>query len=240
LEVFGAGRSWLGPAWSSGPDSSTISRPKPRQWISTATVDLIEWTFRRGPARLTQSALLLRGRRLALLGVLAEFASPAPPSTQLRVSRPGAISAVPLENTRAFLLTTPEKRASAQVVPVGLPCLSYASERGAFRLEEHEFVLSATCAGRRTWLPLLVSWDVRRHRKRLQWRTLTVSERSRRVAPDRAFAARVSWGRKETYVIYRSLGPPASRAFLGHQTTARFLVGLFTHEGELKPLFRVD
>jgi hypothetical protein len=61
------------------------------------------------------------------------------------------------------------------------------------------------------------------------------------VVPDeKAVAIRVSWGRDEHLVIYRSLVKPATRAFLGHQTTARFLVGLFNKEGEVAPLLRVD
>ena len=51
---------------------------------------------------------------------------------------------------------------------------------------------------------------------------------------------RVSWGRDETYVIYRSLAQARSRAFLGHQTTARFLVGLFKRDGAVEPIMRVD
>ena len=89
-------------------------------------------------------------------------------------------------------------------------------------------------------MPLLVSWDGLRHRKRLSWRVLTVSEDAKICPPDLAFAVRVSWGRDETYVIYRSLGPPALRAFLGHQTRARFLIGQFTDEGTVEPLVSVD
>ena len=110
----------------------------------------------------------------------------------------------------------------------------------SFRPRVMQLVLNQTAIGRRAWLPLLVSWDSLRNRKDVHWRVLTVSERSRIVGPDRAFAARVSWGRHETYVIYRSLGPPATRAFLGHQTRARFLVGLFTPDGTVEPILEVN
>ena len=50
----------------------------------------------------------------------------------------------------------------------------------------------------------------------------------------------MSWGRDETYVVYRSLGPPARRAFLGHQTAARFLIGEFDTDGDLKPILTVE
>ena len=69
---------------------------------------------------------------------------------------------------------------------------------------------------------------------------MTVTERSKAVRPGRAFAARVSWGRHESYVIYRSLGAPASRAFLGYRTHARFLFGLFTPDGNVTPIVKID
>jgi hypothetical protein len=127
-----------------------------------------------------------------------------------------------------------------QVLPIGLPCLDYPTDRGRFQVQGRELVLTQSSPGRRCWLPVLVSWDPVRHRKTLRWRVLTVSERARAARADRAFAARVSWGRDETYVIYRSLGPPAPRAFLGHQTRARFLLGQFTSEGDVKPILSVE
>ena len=101
-------------------------------------------------------------------------------------------------------------------------------------------MLSHKPAGRRCWLPLLVSWDPARNRKRVTWRVLTVTERCKAVRPDRAVAIRVSWGRHESYVIYRSLGALGSRAFLGYRTHARFLIGLFTPDGNLTPIVKID
>jgi hypothetical protein len=158
----------------------------------------------------------------------------------MRLGLPPAIAAAPVEGSRALLLTGSKRRGSAQVLPIALPSLPYPTERGRLQAEGHELVLEQSSAGRRGWLPLLVSWDPSRHRKRLHWRILTVSERSRSVPPERALAARVSWGREETYVIYRSLAPPAPRAFLGHQTRARFLFGQFTSEGTVKPILSLD
>jgi hypothetical protein len=67
-----------------------------------------------------------------------------------------------------------------------------------------------------------------------------VSQNSKACAPETAFAARISWGRNETLLIYRSLAKPALRSFLGHQTRARFLIGLFSSEGEVEPLVKID
>ena len=55
-----------------------------------------------------------------------------------------------------------------------------------------------------------------------------------------AFAARIRWGRDVTLVVYRSLARPALRSFLGHQTHARFLVGLFNREGVVEPIVKIE
>ena len=87
-------------------------------------------------------------------------------------------------------LTEPKRRGSAHVLPIGLPCLDYPTDRGRFQIETdgRELVLFQAAGGRRCWLPLLVSWDPARHRKSLHWRILTVSERSRAVRPDQPTA----------------------------------------------------
>jgi len=239
IELFGAGRSWLGPSWTIDGEAGTTPRPRPQAWISISAAALAEWSSRAGAMRLTRSTVLLRARRLALLAVLVEKSSNLSQSLEVRVSLPPAVTAVPDKDSRAFLLTEPKKRGSALVLPIGLPCVAYATDRGKFQTEGDALVLNQTPMGRRSWLPLLVSWDSVRNRRDVNWRILTVSERSQIVSPDRAFAARVSWGRHETYVIYRSLGPPAIRAFLGHQTRARFLVGLFTPEATVEPILEV-
>jgi hypothetical protein len=243
LELFGGGRTWLGPEWGEGVSGSggPASRPRPSRWLTSAAADLIEWSYRVDVVRITRSALLCRGRHLALLSILVEGRGPdCVFEPKLRLTMSPNVAAVPLKKSRALVLAEPGRRGAAHALPISLPCRPYLTERGSFRAADRELILSQAPVGRRCWLPLLVSWDADRHRKSLNWRVLTVSERSRPVPPDRAFAARVSWGRDETYIIYRSLSPPARRAFLGHQTAARFLVADFTKEGDLKPILSVE
>jgi hypothetical protein len=243
FELFGKGRSWLGPVWVEGLSGSDdpVSRPRQSRWFTGAAADLIEWSYRVDHVRVTRSALLLRGRRLALLSMLAERGAVTwNAEPELRLAMPATVRAGPIKASRALVLAEPGRRGAAQAVPIALPCRPYPTERGSFQAGDQLLILRQAPGGRRCWLPLLVSWDNDRHRKPLDWRVLTVSERSRPVSPDRAFAVRVSWGRQETYVVYRSLGPPARRAFLGHQTAARFLVAAFTEDGELEPILTVD
>ena len=240
FELFGSGRSWLGPSWAIGGEAGLATRATPGSRISVAGAEIAEWSYRLGTKKVTQTILLLAGRRIALLSALFEAQGPLPGSHIVRLELPPSIVAAPLRGCRGFRLTGSKRRDSAQVLPIALPSLSYDTERGSFLAEGDQLVLSQTPAGRRCWLPLLVSWDSARNRKTTTWRVLTVTERSKAVPHGRAFAARVSWGRHESYVIYRSLAPPASRAFLGYRTHARFLIGLFTPDGNVTPIVKID
>jgi hypothetical protein len=250
VELTGLGQVWLGPVWESSQlDSGATAphgapqRPRMRLWVSNSAADLAEWSFRVGRTRVTRTALLLRGRRIALL---AEQVEQTPgdggsgDGAGWQVALPSGITAAPLEQTTGWRLASRRKSPQARLVPLALPCRRGASERGSFTLEGRALRISQARQGRCTWLPLLASWDPLRNRKAVRWRVLTVGENSRTCPPDRAFAARITWGRDETLLIYRSLGAPALRSVLGYPTRARFLVALFDRDGTVTPIVTVD
>ena len=125
---------------------------------------------------------------------------------------------------------------------MSLPSRPYETDRGRFGFdpETRELVLSQAvpgrghgrrCCSRGTAAGSVSGWS---------WRVLTVSENYRACPPETAWAARVSWGRTETFVIYRSLGPTARRSFLGCTTSARLFVGRFTPEGDVDPIIAIN
>jgi hypothetical protein len=242
FELFGAGCSWLGPDWRLFGAAPLKRPPTPGAWISSSMADLAEWSFRSGDVRVSRTAVLVRGQRTALLSDQIEGRGMPAGTVSALYSLPPGVVAEPMPDCRGMLLRAPATKAVALVLPLALPALPYASDRGQFGVAASGGALNYGVAprGRRCWLPLLVTWDAKRRRKRVSWRVLTVAENGRICDPDRAFAARVSWGKDETLVIYRSLGPPALRSFLGHQTRARFLLGKFTSEGIVEPLVSVD
>jgi hypothetical protein len=237
FELRGQGRSWLGPWWGSTLEGDPDGRARPSLWASNSSADLLEWTFRVGSVRVVRAALLLRGRKLALLADQVEGGGPSP---GMRIGLAEEITAEALPGSRALGLVTARGRTAAQVLPLGLPGNPYPTDRGSFVPAGPALELRQARDGRRAWLPLLVSWEPARHRKGVRWKPLTVSERSKVTPPDVASAVLVAWGRDEMLVIYRSLARPALRAFLGHQTGARFLVALFTRDGELEPIVKVE
>jgi len=241
FELFGAGCSWLGPDWRLLDAASLTRPPSPGKWISSSAADFAEWSFRLGDVRVTRAALLLRGQKTALLGDQIDGRSMLSETVSALYSLPPDVVAKPMADCRGMLLRRPETKSAALALPLALPALPYSTDRGQFGVAADGGSLDyrVTPRGRRCWLPLLVTWDPKRRRKRVSWRVLTVAENGRICGPDQAFAARVSWGRDDTLVIYRSLGPPALRSFLGHQTRARFLIGRFTSEGLVEPLVSV-
>ena len=238
VECFALGRTWLGPTWNSVDIETEASRAKPHCWITNSSADLAEWSFRTDSRRIVRSALVLRGRQIA---ILADQVDGADSSAVMRVSLDPAIEVASIAESRGQALTANRTSGSVRVFPIGLPRRPYASDRGSFSVDDKQnLVLRQSIEGRRCWLPLLVSWNPDRNRKKADWRLLTVTERSRICPPGTAYAARISWGADETLLIYRSLGRPALRSFLGHQTRARFLIGLFSKEGEVEPILTVD
>ena len=231
----------LGPVPEEPLPRAADKPPRPLVWLSNSQADLAEWSFRIGKVRVTRTALLLRGRRIALLADQVEApAGDHGTDAAWRVALPAGVEATPLNDGPGWVLAQRRGSPSARVVPLALARFAGSTERGTLTLEGRHLLLRQPSPGRRCWLPLLASWDPLRNRQTIQWRILTVAEKSRVCPPETAFAARISWGRDETLLVYRSLARPAPRCFLGYQTSARYLVALFDRDGKITPIVKVD
>ena len=239
FELFGSGIPWLASFWKSEATlSESCTRPRPSLWSSHSSADVLEWSYSVGKGRVTRSALLLRGRKLALLG--EQWEGPGDPGA-FSMDLAESVHATPIPECRGVALKHDRSRSSAHVYPIGLPKLPYATDRGEFCVDGRRLILKQPGSGeKRRWRSLLVSWDPKRNRLPVHWRTLTVSENAKECPPGTAFASRITWGRDDTLLIYRSLSRPGLRACLGHQTRSKFLIGLFTSEGEVEPLLKID
>jgi hypothetical protein len=234
IEVASGGNPWLIGSWRSldRPDSTSPGPTRPTSWSTGAYADALEWTFRAGPSKITRTAVLLRYRQIALLAQQEDGPAAA---TGFRVGLAKGTTPSPLSDQRAWSLG--RSRSKASLIPLALPALPYVTERGSFTVEAGEAVLRQTSEGRRRWLPLVISWG----KSPVHWRVVTVTEKSKVCPSDVAFGARLSWGTgQDGLLIYRSLGRPALRVVLGHQTRARFLIGRFTPDGNVVPLLSLD
>jgi hypothetical protein len=236
LELAGGGHRWLGPSWTSDRGEDPRSAPRLLAWSSGAMADAVEWSFRTATARIVRTAVLLRGRQLALL---AEQVEGGGASATLRLAAGPRVGPRVLADLRALALEAGRGR-SARVLPLGLPALPDPTGRGSLATADGQCVLHQRQEGRRCWLPLLISWRGGRNRRPTVWQALTVSERSRICPPDVAVGVRVAWGTGEGLLIYRSLARPALRAVLGHQTGARLLIGALGRTGDVEPILTLD
>ncbi len=234
FELATEGRPWLLGPWRLEGSGELDSPARPIRWETGPDAEVLEWTLRAGPMKVTRTLVLLPDPQVALLAQQED--GPGPVSTSvLRIPLADGVSGVPVADLRSIALERP--RSTARLIPLSLPVLPYATDRGSFAVEGNDVVLRQPSAPRRRWLPLVFSWG----RPPTGWRTLTVTEKSQICPAEVAFAARVSWGTgREGLLIYRSLGRPTLRAFLGHQTRARFLIGRFTAEGDVEPLLTLE
>ena len=233
LEVRSGGTTLLGPRWSAEVEAT--GRVRRIEHASGPLADWVEWTMPTGEGRVVRTAVLLRGRGLALL---ADEWHGGGETRTMEVATAVGLSVSPIVESRALAMKYPG--GAAKILPLGMPSLPYPTDRGSLAWEPERLILTTRFEAKRSWMPLLLCWDKARGRRTATWRGLTVSERSKVCPPGTAFAARVAWGPGDGLVVYRSLARPALRSFLGHQTTARFLIGTFDAEGNVKPLLKIE
>ena len=237
LEMFALGRPWLGSKWGLEGSPAGSSAPAMTAWLSNSSLDLAEWSFKAGDLRVRRSALVLRHRKVAILGDEVEGGRSDP---AMCIGLCQGVEARPIEGSRALALEGKRSRSSVRLYPFALPDTVSKSEDGVFEAVDGALRLQQSSQLKRSWLPLLASWEPQRNRKTVRWRRLTVTERGEICPPSTAIAYRISWGRDETLVIYRSLARPTLRAFLGHQSRSRFFIGLFDQNGNTKSILSLE
>ncbi len=93
FELMGAGTSWLGPDWWLTSATGRATPARPRSWASSSVADLLEWSYRSSGLRITRTALLFRGLKLAVLGDQIDGADLAGRSLETEFRLPAGISA---------------------------------------------------------------------------------------------------------------------------------------------------
>ena len=235
LEVASRGQTWLGPTWTSAISDRKIGPSLTTHWTSGSLAVGSEWSYKVG------------GRPGHSCGYVAPRAfggDPRPAGRWPRPNRRGppgpprgdrGVASPPV--SRALQLSSGRGKPAARLIPLGLPAHDRPSDRGSIAIEGREVVVRQATEGRRGWLPILIAWD----KFPTTWRPSTVAYRSKACRSDVAVAARVAWGpQDEGLLLYRSLGPPELRCFLGHQTRSRFLIGAFTRSGDVRPILKID
>src|SRR5439155_22703881 len=117
----------------------------PSLGVSSSSADLPEWTFRLGPLRVTRTALLLRGRQIALLADQVEGRAER---VGMRVALPAGIEAAAPSPDEGRVHELRVGRSSARVVPIGLSRRPGLNDRGTLAQQGRELRLSQGHEGR--------------------------------------------------------------------------------------------
>ena len=234
FEFAAKGEVWLGPSWTSTSVGQNCRQPRPTSWTANAYAESLEWSLTSGKATLSRVVTLLRGRSMAVLGQQVEGPGLA---NEIRLSLPLGVDALSIPGSRSLQLSRGPGKPAIRLHPIGLLDRDRPTVAGSIAIEGREIVIRQESAGKQSWLPVLLTWG----KPPTGWRPLTVACRSKVVRLDQASAVRVAWGVREPgLVIYRSLGPPELRSFLGHQTSASYVIGSFTRAGDLATILKVN
>ena len=109
FELVGRGHSWLGRGWTLSGAAATASKPRTVTWLTNSVVDLTEWSYRTGSLRCTRTALLFRGRRLALLAEQVNSRSAIDEPIESLYGLPRGLSAAPIAGRGAWSSGRPRR-----------------------------------------------------------------------------------------------------------------------------------
>lgn len=126
-----------------------------------------------------------------------------------------------------------------RILPLSIPEWRASSPEGRLSAMAKNLAYRVTGRGKNHYAALVVDLSSARASKAMTWRQLTVAEQRAEVSDDTAVGYRVQLG-KQQWLIYRSLGDPASRTVLGHNLITEFLFGRFLPNGTVEPLLEIE
>lgn len=207
-------------------------------WVSDGDVDYLEidQAFT-GGVRLERCIVLGRSSRWLLLADTVLSSTPGEIHYAAEWPLAANLDVRPAAETRE--LTLAERRPRTTVLPLYLPEWRSAPADGSLEAVAGRLRWQRRGRGAGLFVPLYLALSPARLRQPLTWRRLTVAQDRQRVPPDVAEAFRVQFGREHA-LFYRSLGPPLSRTFLGHNLATQFLAARFTPDGRVTPLVEIE
>ncbi len=140
--------------------------------------------------------------------------------------------------TREARLTLPDVK--VRCFPLALPDDRLHSTVGEFDAALGELRLAQASSSESLYAPIVLDWSPERASLDAQWRTLTVTEESRKLAPWEAAGHRLRLGQLHL-VVYRSLQVTDEfRSVLGLYTDKESVIARFDDRGYVLPIVSVD
>ena len=209
------------------------------RWMSDEDVDCLELEMSFAGLTLQRQLLLAREDRFLLVADMVQAPEPGRIELASRFPLAAGTAFEPAAETWEASLTG--AKATLRALPLALPeWRSDPLTPGSLALEGDALCLRHTAVGvSACYAPLFFDLDARRHAKPLTWRRLTVGEVRQTQPLDVAAAYRAQIGKRQ-WAVYRSLNGIANRTVLGHHTFSQCVVGRFTNEGLVEPLFEYE
>lgn len=207
-------------------------------WHSDKDLDYfeIEGRFENG-WKVQRQFALARHDRFLLVADAVLGSSVADIDHRLTLPLCSSISLTPADETREGILSG--RKPIGAVLPLQLP--EWRTERVSGSLEQTSdgLRLQQSANAKCLLAPMFIDLKPKRFSKQLTWRRLTVAQQLQILSADVAAGYRVQTGKRQ-WVMYRSLGPTASRSVLGQHFSAEFVLARFPEEGELKELIEIE
>ncbi|MCA9119019.1 MAG: hypothetical protein H6822_17030 [Planctomycetaceae bacterium] len=127
----------------------------------------------------------------------------------------------------------------AAVLPLQLPEWRADRVDGALEQTASGLQLRQSANAKCLMAPLFLDLKPKRFSKQLTWRRLTVAQQLQILPADVAVGYRIQCGKRQ-WLIYRSLGPTASRSVLGQHFSSEYVMAQFPDGGELKQLIEIE
>lgn len=142
------------------------------------------------------------------------------------------------KTTREVRLTAADVK--VRCFPLALPDDRLHSTVGAFDTALGELRLAQASSSEALYAPIVFDWSPERASFDAEWRTLTVTEEARKLAPWEAAGHRLRVG-KLHLVVYRSLHTNDEfRSVLGLNTDKESVIAQFNAQGYVLPIVSVD
>ena len=140
--------------------------------------------------------------------------------------------------TREARLSSPDVK--VRCFPLALPADRLHSTVGEFDAALGELRLAQASSSESLYAPIVLDWSPERASLDAEWRTLTVSEEGRKLAPWEAVGHRLRLGQLHL-VVYRSLHVSEEfRSVLGLYTDKESVIARFDDRGYVLPIVSVD
>ncbi len=140
--------------------------------------------------------------------------------------------------TRELRVTSGDVK--ARCFPVALPDDRLHSTVGRFEVESDALRLTQASSREGLYAPIVFDWSPNRSSRDAEWRTLTITEDRRKLAPWEAAGHRLRLGGLHL-VVFRSLdGSKESRSVLGLHTDKESVIAQFNDKGYVLPIVSVE